>query len=109
MVRSSLRRLEDADGAYLEAFLQQQSQEPTVFALSEMEQRKLRLSLVNATDRQIMVSIPEDEHTNPARGKKEQYESIQIQAKLAEIDEKMHFKIWIPNSDKQRVLQNWHP
>lgn len=109
MVRSSLRRLEDADGAYLEALLQQQSQAPTVFALSEMEQRKLRLSLVNATDRQIMVSIPEDEHTNPARGKKEQYESIQIQAKLAEIGEKMHFKIWIPNSDKQRVLQIWHP
>lgn len=36
-------------------------------------------------------------------------ESLQIQACLADIGAKMGLKIWLPKSDRARVLRNWSP
>ncbi|MDD2813876.1 MAG: hypothetical protein PHF53_10750 [Bacteroidales bacterium] len=38
---------------------------------------------------------------------KEQRDSIKVQAKLSEIGEKLGFKIWLPMSDRARVLNIW--
>lgn len=112
MVRGSLRKLDDVDGEYLENLLFQQLQNPKEYKLSEVENKKLKLSIVNTVDSQVIVSIPDDEKDgkgNTKRQQTEQYESIKMQALLAKIGERMKLKIWLPRSDRQRVLEIWHP
>ena len=112
MVRSSLKKLEDEDGAYLEKILFEQRQTPKKYNLSEADYRKLKPPVVHTTERQVVVSIPDDERNSPEsikQRKKKRHESIQMQAKLAEIGERIDMKIWLPRNDKQRVLEIWHP
>lgn len=112
MVRGSLRKLDDEDGQYLEALLLKQSQVPKSYKLNELDNKKLKISIVNSTEGQIIVSIPEDEKDSEGTKKQiqtEQYESIKVQAKLAEIGERMNLKVWLPRSDRQRVLEIWQP
>lgn len=112
MVRGSLRRLEDEDGQYLEACMFEQARTPKTYELSEIDNKKLKTSIVNSADRQIIVSVPDDEQGSGGTKKQiqnEQYESIQVQAKLAEIGERMGLRIWLPRADRQRVLELWNP
>lgn len=100
------------DGEYLENLLFQQLQNPKEYKLSEVENKKLKLSIVNTVDSQVIVSIPDDEKDGKGTTKRqqtEQYESIKMQALLAKIGERMKLKIWLPRSDRQRVLEIWHP
>jgi hypothetical protein len=67
---------------------------------------KIRLS----NKKEIPISIPEDEDDIIINDKNiEQRESIKIQAKLSEIGEKLGFKIWLPRTDRNRVLDIWKP
>ena len=112
MVRGSLRRLSDEDGAYLESILLAQSQSPRTYKLSDSDQKKLRSSVVNRTDSQVFVSIPDDDKTaagGSRQVKREQHESTKMQALLAQIGEQMHMQIWLPRNDRQRVLELWTP
>lgn len=89
-----------------------QSLAPKNYKLSELDNKKLKISIVNSTDGQIIVSVPDDEKDTEGTKKQiqtEQYESIKVQAKLAEIGERMNLKIWLPRSDRQRVLEIWKP
>ncbi len=61
----------------------------------------------------VIVSIPSEVETvqdsSGSFDESEQNISKQYQAKLAEIGEKLGFKIWIPLNDRGRVLNYWTP
>ena len=107
-IRSSLRRLSDGDGRFLEELLLNQGAEQREFALSPLDRKKLQPSLVNSETGPIPVSIPDDEAPAPACSA-EEVGHAQMQATVAEIGDRMRFKIWIPKADRQRVLEFWHP
>jgi len=113
MVRSSLRKLEDADGEYLEGLLLNQMAQPTIYPLGEVDKKKIKSLKVKTQDnKEVAVSIPENEESSTAGVDQQhttQRDSIIIQGRLAEIGERMNLKIWIPRSDRQRVLEVWEP
>lgn len=110
MVRGSLRKLEDSDGHFLEKLITKQTQIPKIYPLDETDQKRLKPPVVKTQDsKQVSVSIPEDDEVHkPTKGQEISIrDSIRIQALLADIGEKMNFKIWIPRSDRQRVHELW--
>jgi len=113
MVKRSLCKLNDGDGQFLESVLLNQIEKPTLYPLGEAEQKKLKTLTVKTQDsKQVTVSIPENEDVPTITVNQQQStqrDSIKIQALLAEIGERMNFKIWVPRSDRQRVLEVWHP
>lgn len=113
MVRGSLRKLDDQDGACLERILMAQNNNATTYELDETDQNKLKAPTVKTQDsKQVTVSIPENEEattTTITQQQSTQRDSIKIQALLSEIGERMNFKIWLPRSDRQRVLEVWTP
>lgn len=63
---------------------------------------------------EVTVVVPSDdeeesEAAEPASKHIEVRQSIQIQARLAEIGATMGLKIWVPNADRARVLELIHP
>lgn len=70
---------------------------------------------VKLPDKDIVVSIPSDQETeedeveNNINKEEETRESITIQALLAKIGSEMGLKIWLPRSDRNRVLKRWTP
>lgn len=108
MVRSSLTKLSKEDGQYLEALLMAQGNEPKNYPLTIADRKKLWSSVVNSEAGQIAVSIP-DEENRPSNRRGTETEHTQIQATLAKIGELMGFRIWLPNADRQRILEIWHP
>ena len=61
--------------------------------------------------KQVIVTVPQktdaEEIQPPNKG--EIRESLQMQAILADIGSKMGFQIWLPRSDRGRVLTQWTP
>ena len=113
MVRGSLRKIEDTDGQYLERILHDQLTNSIIFPLDELDRKKLKAPTVKTQDsKQISVSIPENEDDQTesiSQQKSTQRDSIKIQALLAEVGERMNLKVWIPRSDRQRVIEIWQP
>lgn len=107
-VRSSLTRLSDEDGAYLDALLCARSSQPRCYPLTEDDVRKLRTSTVNSGAGQIAVSLPDETRTETAHGAGGT-EHVRMQAALAAIGETMGFRIWLPSTDRRRVLEHWTP
>lgn len=107
MVFSSPRLWPLKDCKFLEKLLLQQGQEMKDFPFSENDKKKIKTSQkVRISDGQeTIIEIPEDNDDN--NNIKEERESIQIQALLAEIGEKLGYKIWVPRSDKARILNKW--
>ena len=107
-VRSSLTRLADEDGSYLETLLMAQGRERKSFPLTAIDQKNLRPSMINSEAGQIIVSIPDDE--NKASGQHGTgTEHTKVQALISKIGESMGFRIWLPAADRQRVLEAWAP
>lgn len=108
MLRNSLRKLSDEDGQYLEALLSSQQTNPKEYVLSPTDVKKLQPSLINSESGVISVSIPDDE---PYVSELPMAETghIQMQATVAEIGDRMGFKIWLPRNDRQHVLEVWRP
>ncbi len=112
MVRGSLRKLHDADGKYLEKILLNQQKSLQKYELTEADQKKYNPSVVKTENSQVVVSIPDNEPAiddNHKHQRMEQRDSIKMQALLAKIGERMGLKIWLPKSDRQRVLDIWKP
>ena len=108
MIRSSLTKLSEEDGQYLERQLMAQGSTPRSYPLTAADQKKLLASVINSQAGQIAVSIPDDEAAASGREGTPR-EHVQMQAALAGIGETMGFRIWLPNGDRQRVLELWHP
>jgi hypothetical protein len=122
--RGSLRSISPADGAFLLQLLQKQRDIQTVYPLTERDQRHLVAKRkVHTLTGQVEVEVPEKgddgeelvEHKGdqlepniaPESGKPDDAgvrQSIQIQAQIAEIGTKMGFRIWVPPSDRPRVM-----
>ena len=62
-------------------------------------------------DKSVSVSVPShaDEEEPESSDDESIRESLQIQAALAEIGSRMGLKIWLPKSDRARILTKWQP
>ncbi|MBN2094478.1 MAG: EVE domain-containing protein [Candidatus Aenigmarchaeota archaeon] len=113
MVFSSPRAWPKKDCEFLEKELLAQSKNLENFAFSEDEQKKLKTHKIRISDeKEVSVSVPDDEgmeETEREVAEKEKRTSIVVQAKLAEIGEKLGLKLWLPNGDRARVLGIWKP
>ena len=111
--RNSLKKIEDSDGNHLAELLQRQQANPKIYPLTDKDRRQLAgKRKVRTLDREVEVEIPDDDEDEislePAIA--ESYvetdgrESIQMQAKVAQIGAEMGFRVWVPRNDKARVL-----
>ena len=111
--RNSLNKLEDSDGSHLMELLRRQQANPKSYPLTDKDRRQLAgKRKVRTLDREVEVEIPDDDEDEislePAIA--ESYvetdgrESIQMQAKVAQIGAEMGFRVWVPRNDKARVL-----
>jgi len=107
-IRNSLRELKSTDGQLIEKLLVAQQKSQQIFELTEDDNKKLKSPTVKTSDsKEVRVSIPEDEKLLEQEDKTIVRESIKMQALLAKIGERMNMKIWIPKSDRERVLRLW--
>lgn len=121
--RGSLRRIADSDGALLFDLLRKQGKAEVAYPLTERDRRQLaRKRVVRTLTGEVEVAVPEaddDEeieasaapHQNAQTSasvvepETEARQSIQMQARLAQIGAKMGFHIWVPTSDRNRVSE----
>ena len=109
-VRGSLVRLDDADGEFLVNALTQQLENPQIYPIDEQDRRKIATHTVVRADKVVSVSVPDD--SAPAEEvapeiEFESRESTRVQALIAHIGFQMGMSIWIPKSDRERVLREW--
>lgn len=110
--RSSLRQMDDADGALLLKLLTEQDALRTTYELTDRDKRQLaRRRTVRTVGGEIRVSVPdadEDEDDGapetPSETSGDVRQSLQVQAKLAKIGIEMGFSIWAPKADLEGVL-----
>lgn len=95
MVRSSLVRLAEEDGRLLADILQKQASKAKVYALSDLEARKLATHVVSRIDKDVPVSVPEDGRSDVTNEQPEEEirESTQVQALIARIGTQMGLSI----------------
>lgn len=108
VVRNSLREMNRQDAEFLEIQLMEQAHNDREFQISEDDQKKLHRTTVKSLNKEISVTIPEDEEELVTK-ETAPTESIKIQALIAEVGERMNLKIWLPRSDRSRVLNLWEP
>jgi len=112
-VRGSLTELSTNDGSFLFDTLLKQANKKNVYPLSEDDVKKIkRHKLRTHSKKELVVSVPDgdiESTTQILPEKIEQRDSIKIQALIAELGEKMGMRIWIPRSDRSRVLDIWNP
>jgi len=106
-IRSSLVSIDDADGRLIEELLQLQKGNGTSYPFASEEYERISGHTIRRADKTVTVSVPSDsEPTEPtAEPEPAARESIQIQALIADIGSQMGLKIWIPRTDRARVLQ----
>lgn len=115
MVYSSPRLWPKEDCEYLEKILKDQAEKLTDYPFNESDQKKLKIHKMKVSSmKEVTVSVPDDEEDKNEIVKTNEIgnnirESLRVQAKLAEIGEKLGMKIWLPNSDRSRVLESWKP
>lgn len=102
------------DCVYLEKLLIEQVSKQVDYPFTEDDQKKLKTQKIRTSNqKEVTVSVPEDEETTSEELGQviagERRESIKVQAKLAEIGEKLGMKIWLPRNDRTGVLENWKP
>jgi hypothetical protein len=109
-IRSSLRKLDDTDGHFLDSILKHQLSNGKTYPLDEREQEKFVTLTVRRPDRTISVTVPQDAKSEIDKievTRDEVRESIKIQALIASIGSKMGMKIWLPKSDRGGVLKSF--
>ena len=113
MVFSSPRLWPKEDCEFLEKILLEQAQKQKDYPFTEDDLKKLKTHKIKiSSTKEVAVSVPDDEEIEELEtpvSEKEKRNSIIVQAKLAEIGEKLGLKIWLPNSDKAKVLEVWKP
>lgn len=115
MVYSSPRLWPKEDCEYLEGVLKKQAKKLTDYPFNENDQKKLKAHKIKVSSmKEVTVSVPDDEEDKTEIVKTKDVgnnirESLRVQAKLAEIGEKLGMKIWLPSSDRTRVLESWKP
>jgi len=110
-LRSSLVRLDDADGQFLERLIQTQAGDGRFYPVDEETYQKYVTQRVRRPDGTVSVTVPQDEkeRPEPQTTPADVRESARIQAMLARIGETMGFKIWLPRNDRNAALHAWTP
>lgn len=108
-VRSSLSRLKDADGKFLEEVLLRQRKSPRIYSLDEQDHRKLTGHVVKRLEGEVSVTVPDDAPVTfeQQQGNPDSRESIKVQALVARIGAAMGFKIWLPANDRAAICKEW--
>ncbi len=109
-LRSSLNRIDNVDGKFLEKMIIAQAKNGYKYPLDAKEYAKLTTHKVRAADKVVTVSIPEedDEVSHPStKPRDEVRESTKVQALIAKIGADMGMKIWLPRNDRASVLKEW--
>ena len=113
MLFSSPRRWPKRDGEFIERKLLEQKRNRVTYPFSAADERTLRPAKVRVDERrEARVTVPDEGTPRKSGPEKETaplYESFRMQAKLAEIGEALGFKVWLPKSDRGRVLEFWRP
>ena len=113
--RSSLNRLDECDGSYLVDLLKRQGSNPERYPFTDKDKRQLALRRkVPTLDGEVEVEVPDHEEDDSTLEKEVAglaptlitRESIQVQAKVAQVGAEMGFSIWVPRNDKSRVLDH---
>ncbi len=102
--RGSLNTFEDRDGEFLVRLIKEQVANPVRYPLTDRERRQLeRSNRVRTIEREVEVEVPDREEEPDLAP--DSRESIRYQAKVAQVGAEMGFHIWVPRSDKTRVLE----
>jgi len=114
LVYSSPRLWPRGDCAFLETILKEQSVKMVDYPFNEDDQKKLKPHKIKiSSKKEVNVSVPDDEEekieTTTEEAFADKRESLKVQAKLAEIGEKLGMKIWLPPNDRASVLDVWKP
>jgi len=105
-VRSSLVRLDDRDGTFLEHEINNQIQQQHLYEFDERLYRRFAGHTIRRVDKAVTVSVPENSDTNVVLAGTEVAEvreSLKLQALIARIGAKMGLKVWVPRGDKAAV------
>lgn len=110
MVLSSPHLWPKEDCELIEKILIEQSKNQKDYNFTEEELIKLKPQKIRLSDKkEIAVSVPEEDIEEVELTKEDARKAIIIQAKLAEVGEKLGFKVWLPNNDRVKVLSIWKP
>lgn len=112
-LRTSLNHIDDEDGKFLEDLLLAQAKNGTVYPVDEDEFRRLVAKPVRRHDKVVDVTVPTDDFQESDLPEEipenNQRESHRMQGLLANIGERMGFRIWIPRQDRTAVIDAWKP
>jgi hypothetical protein len=105
-IRASLTSLAEDDGRFLADLLHRQADRPVEYPFDREAYEKLTVFRVRRTDRDVSVSVPEDDpdETLPAAETSGVRESHRMQALLADLGAQLGMDVWIPKSDRNAVL-----
>lgn len=106
-LRGSLVKLDDTDGAFLESVLRAQVTNEVTYPVDQDTYRKLTTHRVRRADKDVTVTVPEEAESEgeEEEGRPDLRESTEIQALLVQIGARMGMQIWVPRSDRTRVLE----
>jgi len=108
-LQGSLSELKIEDSKHLVQMLESQRNDPVKYFLDHQVFNKYKNApMKRADDKVVEITVP-DESTEPEEQKSNESvrKSHQIQAQLAELGEKLGFRIWIAKSDRNAVQQIW--
>ncbi len=109
-IASSLRTINDSDGDFIVSRLKRQQQDESRIDYPLTIADRRHLLKVRTPRVPVEVHVDDDEGDNAEADKVEALQfsetrkSIRVQAKIAEMGAKMGFQIWVPRSDRDRVL-----
>jgi hypothetical protein len=96
-LRTSLRRLSDADGNLLAGALREQTTRHRLYPLSELDKKRLAVSAPSGALNKPIRFEPQTKDSSR--------ESIKIRATLARLGIEMGFQIWVRRNNKQSILE----
>ena len=107
--RSSLKKFPVSDGEYIMELMKEQHDLKVSYTLSNRDRRYLVTPQVPTLGGLVEVEIPDDDSENSQLVNKtalgNQEDSINMQAKVAQIGAEMGFYVWVPRNDRQRVQE----
>jgi hypothetical protein len=107
-LRASLRQIGNSDGQFLRSLLQEQASSQKEYPFTAQDKQRMGIkSSVNTIQGPVLVEVPSDEKAveEIPTGTTE---TLKIQATIARIGAEMGFHIWVPKSDKQKILSELH-
>ena len=115
-LRQSLVSISAQDGQVIQRALESQSRQGKVFELDQTDLRHLgQRTVIRTESGEIEVEVPEREEEEVAEQETavSPRASLKVQAQLAQLGATLGFSIWVPPSDRSRVLEllptTFHP